>query len=365
MTLNVALTHAFAGFTLDAAFEAPAGITALFGRSGSGKTSVVNAVAGLLRPDRGRVALNGMVMQDSDARVWLPAHRRRIGYVFQEPRLFPHLSVADNLTYGRRFAPAAPGHDPQAEFDRIVALLGIAALLPRRPGALSGGEAARVAIGRALLSRPRLLLLDEPLAALDAARRAEILPYLERLRDEAGVPILHVSHSLPEVARLANTIVVMEDGRVVRAGPAADLLADPDSARLLGLRDAGAILPARVVAHHADGLSELAISGGRLFLPRVTGARGDHMRVRIPAQDVILSRARPRGLSALNILPATVAALTRGAGPGVMVQLRVGGDMILARVTRRSAEALGLEPGVACHAIVKSVSVAQDDVGAG
>ena len=258
-----------------------------------------------------------------------------------------------------------PGHDPAAEFDRIVALLGIAALLPRRPGALSGGEAARVAIGRALLSRPRLLLLDEPLAALDAPRRAEILPYLERLRDEAGVPILHVSHSLPEVARLANTIVVLEDGRVVRAGPAADLLADPDSARLLGLRDAGAILPARVVEHHADGLSELAISGGRLFLPRVTGAPGDQMRVRIPAQDVILSRARPRGLSALNILSAQVAALTRGAGPGVMVQLRVGEDMILARVTRRSAEALGLEPGVACHAIVKSVSVAQDDVGAG
>lgn len=363
MTLAVRLHHAFPGFTLDAAFEAPAGITALFGRSGSGKTTVVNAVAGLLRPDRGRVALDGAVLQDRATGVWLPPHRRRIGYVFQEPRLFPHLNVRQNLSYGSSFAPNTP--DAAAEFERIVALLGIGALLSRRPGTLSGGEAARVAVGRALLSRPRLLLMDEPLASLDAPRKAEILPYFERLRDEAGVPILYVSHSLAEVARLATTVVVMEAGRVLRAGPAAAMLSDPEAAPALGIREAGALLPAQVAAHHADGLTELSVRAGTLFLPHIDVAPGTRLRIRIPAAEVILSRARPEGLSALNILPAVVTGVKQGDGPGAIVQLDAGGDLILARITRRSAEALDLRDGVACHAIVKSVAVAQEDVGAG
>ncbi|WP_343079887.1 molybdenum ABC transporter ATP-binding protein [Ostreiculturibacter nitratireducens] len=363
MTLCVSLRHRFRGFMLDAAFEAPPGVTALFGRSGSGKTTVVNAVAGLLRPDEGRITLDGTALQDSANGIWLPPHKRRIGYVFQEPRLFPHLTVRQNLLYGARLAPGAGGHG--GDFDRIVGLLGIEALLPRRPGALSGGEASRVAIGRALLSRPRLLLMDEPLSALDAARKAEILPFLERLRDEAGVPILYVSHALSEVARLATTIVVLEAGRVVRAGPAADMLSDPAAAPLLGVREAGALLPARVVAHHADDLTELAVSAGRILLPRISAEPGTRLRVRIPAHDVILSRARPEGLSALNILPATVTGVKRGEGPGVIVQLRAGEDLILARITRRSAEALALEPGTDCHAIVKSVAVAPADVGTG
>ncbi len=358
MTLKAAVRHAFPGFGVDAAFEAPEGVTALFGRSGSGKTTLVNAVAGLLRPDAGRVEVGGEVLFDLASGRWLPPHRRRVGYVFQEARLFPHLTVRRNLLYGAWFAGARDG----AALARIVGLLGIGALLERRPVALSGGERQRVAIGRALLARPRLLLMDEPLAALDEARKAEILPYLERLRDEAGVPILYVSHSVAEVARLATTVVVMEAGRVVRAGPAAEVFADLDVAPALGVREAGAVLTARVVRHHADGLTELAASAGPLFLPRVAAEPGASLRLRVEAQDVILSRARPEGVSALNILPAEVSAV-RIEGPGALVQLRAGGDLLLARVTRRSAAALRLAPGVSCVAVVKSVAVAPRDVG--
>lgn len=359
MTLSVRLKHAFSGFSLDVAFEAPAGVTALFGRSGSGKTSVINAVAGLLRPDQGRVALDDLLLFDTTMRRHLPLHRRRLGYVFQEGRLFPHLSVRQNLLYGRWFAPAHDG----VSLDRVIDMLGIAPLLMRRPGALSGGEKQRVAIGRALLSNPRLLLMDEPLAALDEARKAEILPYLERLRDQTDIPMLYVSHSMAEVARLATTLVVLEAGRVVRAGPASALLADPALAPALGLREAGAVIEARIAAQEADGLTRLDTSAGPLLLPRIAAALGTRLRVRIHAQDVILSRNRPEGLSALNILPAVVADLRIGDGPGALVQLRAGTDLLLARITRRSAKTLDLSPGVSVFAILKSVAVAQQDIG--
>jgi molybdate transport system ATP-binding protein len=360
MSVSVTLGHAFAGFTLDVAFEAPAGITALFGRSGSGKTTVVNAVAGLLRPDRGQVAVNGWQLLDSAAGIWLPPHRRRVGYVFQEGRLFPHLTVRQNLLYGRWFAGGDP--DP-AEFARVVDLLGIGGLMTRRPSTLSGGEKQRVALGRALLSQPRVLLMDEPLAALDEARKAEILPYLERVRDDTKVPVLYVSHSLSEVARLATTVIAMQDGRVVRAGPAAEVLSDPDAVPTLGVREAGSTLQGRILRHHADDLTEIAVSAGSLFLPRLQNPPGAAVRIRIEAKDVMLSLERPGRISALNILPAEVAALRRGEGPGVIVQLRVGRDLVLARITRRSADTLGIAPGLACYGIVKSVSVAQADIG--
>ncbi|WP_127902598.1 molybdenum ABC transporter ATP-binding protein [Solirhodobacter olei] len=360
MTLSVSLAHAFPGFRLDAAFEAPAGLTVLFGRSGSGKTTVVNAVAGLLRPDRGRVTVAGRALCDSATGLWLPPHRRRIGYVFQEGRLFPHMTVRQNLAYGARFAPrGATG----ADLGPVVELLGIGHLLTRRPGALSGGEKARVAIGRALLSRPELLLMDEPLAALDQARKEEILPYLERLRDETRVPILYVSHSVAEVARLATTLVLMHEGQVERTGPAAEVLADPASAQAIGLAEAGAVIEARVVGEEADGLSVLQTSAGRLYLPRIDAPPGACLRIRIHASDVILSRGAPQGLSALNILPGRVEAVHLGEGPGAIVRLRSGQDVILARLTRRSVVALGLAPGTECHAIVKTVAVARGDVG--
>jgi molybdate transport system ATP-binding protein len=362
MTLSVDLRHRFPGFALEAAFEAPPGVTALFGRSGSGKTTTVNALAGLLRPDEGRAAVNGWTLFDTRAGLWLPPHRRRVGCVFQEGRLFPHLSVRANLLYGRWFSRGTGG----AEVSRVVEMLGLGGLLARRPGALSGGEKQRVALGRALLSRPRLLLMDEPLAALDAPRKAEILPYLERLRDEAEAPILYVSHSVAEVARLATTLVLLEEGRVLRAGPADEVLSDPEAAPLLGIREAGSLLSAQVARHHDDGLTEVATAGGPVFLPRLAARPGARLRIRIEAKDVILARERPEGLSALNILPGRVAALRRGEGPGVLVQLSLGGgERLLARVTRRSAGALGLAPGAACWAVVKSVSVARRDVGEG
>ncbi|MFP4304408.1 MAG: molybdenum ABC transporter ATP-binding protein [Rhodosalinus sp.] len=359
MTLEVRLRHAFAGFTLDAGFEAPQGITVLFGRSGSGKTTIVNAVAGLLRPQAGRIAVDDRVLMDTERRVWLPPHRRRLGAIFQEGRLFPHLTVRQNLGYGTWFAPRGA---PREDMARVVEMLGIGPLLDRRPGALSGGEKQRVAIGRALLSAPAALLADEPLAALDEARKAEILPYFERLRDEVAVPILYVSHSASEVARLATTVVALEAGRVVAQGPAADVLGDP-AVTPLGPREVGAVIAARVVAHHADGLTELEAGGVRLWLPRIGQPPGTQVRLRIAAHDVILSRDAPQGLSALNILPGTVHEVRPGEGPGALVALDTPAGRILARITRRSAEALGLAPGVAAHAVVKTVSVAPQDVG--
>ena len=360
MMLEVSLKHRFAGFDLDAQFRAPPGVTVLFGRSGSGKTTIINAVAGLLSPDQGRIAAGDWVLLDTKSGLQLRPHRRRIGYIFQEGRLFPHLSVRQNLGYGAWFAPKDA---PREDMGRIVDLLGLGALLDRRPGALSGGEKQRVAIGRALLSAPKLILADEPLAALDEARKAEILPYLERLRDEVNIPILYVSHAASEVARLATTVVALEAGRVIAQGSAAQVLGDP-AILPIGAREAGALITARVRHHHDDGLTELDASGIALFLPSLAQAPGTSLRVRIAAHDVILSRNRPEGLSALNIMAGVVQDIRAGSGPGAIVAIDTAAGRVLARVTRRSATALGLAPGVGVHAIVKSVSVAPGNVGA-
>jgi molybdate transport system ATP-binding protein len=359
MTLSVRLQHKFRDFALDIDFEAPPGITVLFGRSGSGKTTIVNAVAGLLKPDAGRIALDGVALLDTEARLVLPPHRRKLGYIFQEGRLFPHLSVRQNLTYGRFFSGGSG--DPDT-FAQVVEMLGLGALLERRPGALSGGEKQRVAIGRALLAHPRMILADEPLAALDEARKAEILPYFERLRDEIAVPILYVSHSAAEVARLATTVVALQDGRIARQGPAIEVLSDP-MVTPAGVRAAGAVLEAHVRTHHPDGLTELDAGGQTLFLPSIDRPVGTLIRVRIAAQDVILSRTEPQGLSALNILHGEVDQIRPGEGPGTLVSLRTPAGTVLARVTQRSATALDLAPGRACFAVLKSVAVAPQDVG--
>ena len=361
MSLEVDIRHRLGRFALDVGFEAPDGVTVLFGRSGSGKTSVVNAVAGLLAPQEGRIVVAGRVLFDAAKRVSVPVHKRRLGYVFQEGRLFPHLTVRANLLYARR----VQGRASDTGLSRVVDLLGLAPLLDRQPGALSGGEAQRVAIGRALLADPVMLLMDEPLAALDGGRKAEILPYLERLRAEAGVPILYVSHNVAEVARLATHVVALDEGRVMQAGPAGEILSDPGLVRVMGLRDAGAVLQARILRHAEDGVSELQVSGGVLCLPHLDVPVGTELRVRILAQDVMLATTRPEGISALNILPVEVQTVRRGEGPGVIVQLKAGEDRLLARITRRSADALGLEPGSRCFAVLKSVAVAPTDIGLG
>ena len=361
MTLTVSLQHRFKGFALDLAFQAPPGVTVLFGRSGSGKSTIINAVAGLLRPDVGRITLDGQVLQDSATGVFLPTHRRRIGVVFQDGRLFPHLTVRQNLLYGRWFAPKTKGFD----LERIVDLLGIGTLLDRRPGTLSGGEKSRVAIGRAILSNPRLLVMDEPLAALDEARKAEILTYLERLRDELRLPILYVSHSVAEVVRLATTVVVMGEGSLIATGSVAEVLADPTLATVMGPREVGALIPARVTGREADGMTRLETATGPILLPGDLGPTGTPVRVRIMAHEVILSRDRPTGLSAQNILPALVTGLQDGEAPSVMVSLKIGPDPVLVQVTGRAVAELGLAPGQSVHLILKSMAVGRDQIAAG
>lgn len=360
MSLEVQLTHLHEDFALDVTFRAGRGVTALFGPSGAGKTSVSNAIAGIFRPQQGRIVLGDHVILDTNKGIDLPPAKRRIGYVFQDGRLFPHMTVATNMAFGARFAP---GGLDVAERDRVTNLLGLRALMDRRPGTLSGGEKQRVALARALLSRPDLLILDEPLAALDAPRKDEIFPYLERLRDTAQVPIIYVSHALEEVARLADDLVVLQSGRVAISGPAEQVLSDPAALPFVGVREAGAILTAEVAEHASDGLSRLTFSGGELLLPGITARVGSSLRIRILAQDVILSLEAPNGLSSRNILPVTIEALHQGGGPGVAVQMRAGDDRLLARITSRAAEELKLTPGTACFAILKATAVPRGNIG--
>ena len=352
--LEVAARHGFGGFALDVAFHAPGGVTALFGASGSGKSTVLAVVAGLLRPGAGRVALDGLALLDTAGGIDVPAERRRCGVVFQEARLLPHLSVETNLRYGARRAPrdaAGPG------FGEVVDLLGIAPLLRRRPRALSGGERQRVALGRALLSRPRLLLMDEPLAALDAPRKAEILPFLERLRDVSGLPILYVTHALDEVDRLADTLVLLEAGRVLAAGPLEALAARTDLPALSGRRDAGAVLACTVDAHDAArGLTQLGFAGGQLEVPLRPEPAGARLRLRLRARDVAIATEAPRGISTCNILPATVRAIHPAGPHEAYVTLEIGPTPVLARLTRDAVARLGLAPGLEAFALVKSTA---------
>jgi molybdate transport system ATP-binding protein len=353
--LAVSLRHRFGrdGFGIDAAFTAPGdGVTALFGPSGCGKSTMLAAVSGLLRPDQGRIALDGVSLLDTAQRVFVAPERRRCGLVFQEARLFPHLSVETNLRYGLKRAPrdaTGPG------FDEVVSLLGIAPLLSRRPGRLSGGERQRVALGRALLSRPRLLLMDEPLAALDAARRGEVLPFLARLRDAARIPILYVTHALDEVDALADRLVLLEAGRVLAEGSVEELTARTDLP-LAARRDAG-VLVACTVRSMSDGLATLDFDGGVLLTTSRPGPTGTRLRVRLRARDVAVAIEEPRGISTQNIIPVTLAAIDEGTEAGeVFLRLAAGPTPLLARVTRDSVGRLQLRPGMALWALIKAVT---------
>ena len=351
--IEVDLAHDFPGFALRVGFAAPSGITALFGPSGSGKSSVALALAGLLRPDRAVIRLGGRVLQDETT--FLPPQARGIGVVFQDHRLFPHLTVRQNLGYARRFGAARGG----ADLGEVAGLLGLAALLDRGTADLSGGERARVAMGRALLSDPAALILDEPFAALDAARRAEILPYLESLRDRFDLPMLLISHDLAEVAQLARTLVVLKAGQVVASGKAEALMSDPALVPIFGSGEAGALIAGRVGARAADGLTEVETAGGPVFLPGVVPPQGSAIRLRIRAQDVMLALGPVTGISALNLLAAVVESLAPEGEAGMIVVLRLGDERLLARVTKRSADALRLRPGLPVQAILKTVAVAR------
>ena len=347
MRIEVDIRARLGSFLLEVRFSSDSPVTALFGRSGSGKTSVLNAIAGLVKPERGRIIVGGAVFFDSG--ISLPLQKRRVGYVFQEGRLLPHLSVRQNLLYGLFFTPRDERH---ADFARVVELLDIGHLLSRRPLGLSGGEKQRVAIGRALLASPRVLLMDEPLASLDTPRKAEILYYIERLRDEVRVPIVYVSHAIDEVVRIANTVVLLADGKVVDAGP------------VIGRFEGGAVLDAVVAAQDLDsGLARLDFAGGSFYAPDVDALVGEHIRVRVSARDVSIATERPRSISMLNVIPGIVAALGDAAGSSIDVQLDVAGTPLLARITRKSAADLGLAPGRPVFALIKAVAIDRHSLG--
>lgn len=347
MSAEVAIRQRQGEFLLDVAFTAASGgITALFGPSGAGKTSIVHALAGLTRPTQGRIVLEGRTVLDTEAGIFVPPEKRRVGLVFQDTRLFPHMNVEKNLLFGwRRSAARASG----AEISRIIALLGLEPLLLRAPKYLSGGEKSRVALGRALLASPDILLLDEPLASLDAARRADILPWLERLRDIAQIPIFYVSHALEEVARLADRVVLLEAGRVTAEGSVFDLLAGLGAEKPLG-----AVLEA-TVAGFDGGLSLLAFDGGSLLVAEA-GEKGKRLRLRIGADDILVAREAPRAISANNILPVTVSEV-RLEGARAEVVMQCGVVRLVARVTTASVQRLALAAGVSAFAVIKSVTV--------
>ena len=360
--LRVSLLKRRREFTLAASFAAPTpGLIALFGRSGSGKTTLIEMIAGLLPPDEGEVQLTGTVLTDTRAGIAVAPERRRIGYVFQDSRLFPHLSVAGNLRYGMQRARSIPH---AIRFEEVVDLLGLGALLGRRPHELSGGERQRVgvaralvALGRALLSQPLLLLLDEPLASLDVARREEVLPYLERLRDWLSIPIVYVSHQFDEVLRLATYIVLLEEGRVLTAGPVGELSLGRELRSVVAPELVGAVLDGLVMAvDAAGGTAELAIGSGRLQVSLRDAHPGARVRVQLLARDVILATQPVQHVSVRNALLGTVTEITPEDLASVLVKVDVGGPIVLAHITESARQALRLAPGDAVWALVKAVS---------
>jgi molybdate transport system ATP-binding protein len=356
--IEARLALRFAGFALDVELRLPAGgVSALFGPSGSGKTTCLRCIAGLEPACQGRIVVGGRIWQDSASGRFVPPHRRPYGFVFQDARLFPHLTVRDNLRYALRRAGASQAAGFRVDFEEAVRMFDLAELLPRHTDRLSGGERQRCGIARALLTRPRLLLLDEPLASLDDARKAEVLPYLERLRDALSIPIVYVSHSMREVARLADHLVLLERGRVQASGPVTEVSARIDLA-FSDEDQAGVVLLARCAEHDAGfALSRVQFEGGSLWVPRVACEVGQALRVRVAASDVSLTLERPQATSILNVLPATVAARRDDERGRSLIRLDLGGAPLLARVTRRSATVLGLDVGRAVFAQIKGVAV--------
>ena len=355
--LSVQLEKGYPQFAIRAEFDADAGsISALFGRSGAGKTSIVDMIAGLTRPDAGKIEIDREVLFDAAAGIDLPPEKRRVGYVFQNARLFPHMNVRRNLLYG---ATAAAG----ADFRQIAHLLDLQPLMNRGPVKLSGGEQQRVAIGRALLSRPRLLLMDEPLAGIDVQRRNEILPFLDRLRAEVDLTMLYVSHEIEEVIRLADNMILVSDGTIAASGAVEDIMSRLDLKPLTGRYESGAVLATTYEAYDAEfGLGHLAFDGGTL---RVAGLEMDHgvpVRAHIRARDVSLALTRPADSSILNVFDGKIVEVTDEPGPQVDVLVDIGAP-IIARVTRKSAHDLALKPGQPVFTLIKAVAIDKRSLG--
>ena len=362
MSLKVAVEKRLGSFLLDVAFDAPTpGIVALFGPSGCGKSTTINIIAGLLVPDDGEISLGEDVLLDTRRKIAIAAERRGIGYVFQDARLFPHLNVASNLRYAQRRARRAP----YVSLERVLAMLDLEPLLSRRVHRLSGGERQRVALGRALLSQPRLLLLDEPLAALDRDRREEVLPYLETLRDQLAIPMIYVSHQFDEVLRLATHIVLMQAGKVAAEGGITQMSLDPKLRALIGPDAVGAVIDGTVLGEDAaSGLTRVRVGNGELKIEAARLVAGARMRVQLLARDVIVSTRMPQYLSVRNSLPGVVTAIDDdGTGNAAdlgsdLVSIDIGaGASILARVTRAATRELGLAVGAGVWALVKAVSL--------
>ena len=357
--IEIDVSRRLGEFQLDVAFSTDTqGITALFGRSGAGKTCIVNMLAGLLTPERGRIAVNGQVLFDSAARLNVPPERRRLGYVFQESRLFPHLNVRGNLEYGMRLVPR---RERRITFDEVVEMLGIGALLTRRPHRLSGGEKQRVTIGRALLTSPRLLLMDEPLASLDGARKNEILPFIERLSDSFTVPIVYVTHAMDEIIRLADTLVLVSDGSVAATGAVEELTSRFDLRPLTGRYEAGSVIATRIAGHDERyGLSLLEFAGGVFSVPRIKAPPGTSIRVRVRARDVALALSRPADSSFANVFQGTVTEISAPGEDESSAQVDIKLDIgvpLWSRITRRSLDELSIALGSRVFALVKGTSI--------
>lgn len=358
--IEVDIEQQLGTFHLSVVFRAEAPIVGLFGRSGAGKTSVVNAIAGITTPLRGSIVVEGKCLFDAARGIDLPPEMRRVGYVFQDALLFPHLTVEANLLYGQRLRAVAEHFiDPE----KVIDLLGIGSLLARKPFALSGGEKQRVAIGRALLAQPRIMLFDEPLVSLDTSRKAEILAYIERLRDELRIPMVYVSHSVPEIARLADTVVLISEGKCVAVGDTEQVLRQAEL-NAADRDEVGSLIETRVVKHDVDEqLTTLAFDGGKLIVPMLAEALGERVRARIRARDVSLAVSRPTEISILNILPGRVIAIPSNGDPTVDVELSIGRAALIARITRRSMRELQLHVGQDVFALVKAVSFNRPSVG--
>lgn len=360
--LSVTVKKRRGSFLLDASFELPTpGVVALFGRSGSGKSTLVNLIAGLLDADGGRVALNDVLLLDTAQRICVPPERRRIGYVFQDARLFPHLSVAANLSYGEKRAPT----HRYVSTETVVGLLDLGPLMDRRTHQLSGGERQRVALGRALLSQPSLLLLDEPLASLDAARRNEVLPYLESLRDRLAIPMVYVSHDFDEVLRLATYVVLMDSGKTVAQGGVGEMSLNRSLRSIIGADAVGAIVDGAVLGTEAvSGLIRVQVGLGELrleaadFGPQAANlGSGAKLRVQLLARDLVVATEVPRNLSVRNVLSGVITAVTDDDAVSDLIAIDIGGTLIMARVTKAATRELNLRPGLAAWALVKSVSL--------